>query len=97
MNSQEIFDQIETEVRDICRKYVRIGEPTENSKFANQIAAVLYEGQFIARGWGFDWIDGEGYRSGHWEAVLKGIRHNLKVEPYPQKVRMFYAKFLKDE
>jgi hypothetical protein len=94
MNSEQIFDQIETEVRAICAKYTKMGPPTPEGEFANKIATVFYAGERIARGWGFDWIDGEGYPSGYFDAVLKGMRHNLKVEHYPANVREFYAKFL---
>lgn len=87
MNSEQILEAIDKAQMEIPWN----GKPT---KFQNDIARVWYEGHFIARVNGFDWIDGEGYPKGFHDAVIKGMRHNLKVEPYSQEVHEFYNRFL---
>jgi hypothetical protein len=86
MTSEQIIQSIEKAQRELPWN----GRPTQ---FQNNIASVSIEGESIARGWGFEWIDGEGYPQGYWDAVIKGMKHNLKVSGYPKDVHEFYAKF----
>jgi len=88
MTNEEIYNKINDAVTTECCK----GESP--STFRNALAQVLYEGEFMARLDGLDWVDGEGYPSGRYDAILKGIRHNLKVEYYPRPVHEFFNNFL---
>ena len=96
MNSEQLYFKIEEAVRAAVKEaFEKLGPFGEGPEkvFSNKVSAVMQEGELIARGWGFDWVDGEGYPEGYYDAVLKGMQHNLKVESYPPKVREFYAQF----
>lgn len=87
MDSEQIYNRIDNAIRALPWN----GRPTP---FQNGVSRVLHEGEFIARVNGFDWVDGEGYPTGYYDAVLKGVRHNLQIDSYPQDVHDFYSKFL---
>ena len=88
MTTEQIYNKINDAVRVECRK------DEKPSAFSNDLAKVLDAGEFMARLDGLDWVDGEGYPSARYDAILKGIRHNLKMEYYPRPVHEFFSNFL---
>ena len=87
MSNQELYDKIDNAITHVCRAN---GLP---DKYANGVASVYYDGIRIAKGWGFDWVDGEGYPDAYYDAVIKGMKHTLYAEHRPDDVREFFHQF----
>lgn len=94
MSNQELYDKIDQAVTKVARDdFKNWGSGNETDKYANGVASVYYDGIRIANGWGFDWVNEEGYPDAYYDAVIKGMKHALYAEHRAQNVREFFHQF----